>query len=74
MHCNSYLTSTHHSDGVEGVEHGEEKNMIHRLFAHFWYPTRIVRADTIGGPVGRKGKAIAHQVEDKGLSSHLVIS
>ena len=48
--------------------------MIHRLLAHFWYPPRIVRADTIGGPVGRKGKAIVHQDEDEGLSFHLVIS
>ena len=52
----SYLTSTYHGDGVEWVEHGEEENMVHRLFAHFWYPTCIVRADTIGGPVGGRAK------------------
>ena len=56
LHCSSYLTSTHHSDGVEGIKHSEEENMVYRLLAHFRYSTRIVRADTIGGPVGGRAK------------------
>lgn len=52
----SHLTSTYHSNGIEGVEHSEEEDMVHGLVVYFWDPTCIVGAYTIGGPVGGRAK------------------